>query len=56
MKRAKRLRLRNETKPAGLYYGFVSENRFDEVTQYFVPPSDHERFQVVRYEADNPGG
>jgi predicted kinase len=45
------LRLRNETKPEGLYYGFVSEDRFDEVTRYFVPPSDQENFHVIYYEA-----
>ena len=28
-----RLRLRNETKPKGLYFGFVGEDRFDEVTR-----------------------
>jgi predicted kinase len=47
-----RLRLRNETKPEGLYYGFVSEDRFDEVTRYFVPPSAEEKFCVIYYETD----
>jgi len=28
-----RLRLRNEAKPEGLYFGFVSEDRFEEVTR-----------------------
>jgi hypothetical protein len=46
------LRLRNETKPEGLYFGFVSEDRFDEVTRYFMPPSDQESFHVIYYEAD----
>ena len=49
-----RLRLRNETKPEGLYFGFVSEDRFDEVTRYFTPPSDQENFHVVYYEAETP--
>lgn len=49
-----RLRLRNETKPAGLYWVFVSEERFEEVTRYFVPPSHEEHFNVVRYEVDAP--
>ena len=49
-----RLRLRNETKPEGLYFGFVSEDRFDEVTRYFTPPSDQENFHVIYYEADTP--
>jgi len=49
-----RLRLRNETKPEGLYYGLVTEDRFDEVTRYFVPPSDQEKLHVISYEADVP--
>ena len=49
-----RLRLRNETKPEGLYFGFVSEDRFDEVTRYFTPPSDQEKFHVMYYDADTP--
>ena len=42
-----RLRLRNQTKPEGLYFGFVGEDRFDEVTRYFTPPSDQEKFHVT---------
>ena len=49
-----RLRLRNETKPEGLYFGFVGEDRFDEVTRYFTPPSDREKFHVMYYDADVP--
>jgi predicted kinase len=49
-----RLRLRNQTKPEGLYYGFVSEDRFTEVTRYFIPPSDEENFHLIRYEAEIP--
>jgi hypothetical protein len=49
-----RLCLRNETKPEGLYFGFVSEDRFDEVTRYFIPPSDQENFHVIYHEADAP--
>ncbi len=49
-----RLRLRNETKPEGLYYGMVTEERFDHVTRYFVPPSDQEKFDVVYYETGVP--
>jgi len=48
------LRLRNEAKPEGLYFGFVGEDRFDEVTRYFIPPSDQEKFHVVYYDADVP--
>jgi hypothetical protein len=47
-----RLRLRNETKPEGLYYGFVSEDRFDEVTRYFVPPSAEEILCVIYFETE----
>ena len=39
-------------KPAGLYYGEVSEALFDAVTRHFVPPSDEEKFLVVRYRAE----
>jgi len=49
-----RLRSRNETKPEGLYYGFVSEDRFDEVTRHFVPPSEQEGFHVIYHEAEVP--
>jgi hypothetical protein len=44
-----RLRLRNETKPEGLYYGFVGEDRFEEVTKFFVPPSNQENFRLIWY-------
>lgn len=47
-----RLRLRNETKPTGLYYGQVSEALFEEVTRYFVPPADQENFLITRYDAE----
>jgi predicted kinase len=49
-----RLRLRNETKPAGLYYGMVTEAQFDEVTRHFVPPADREGFRMTHYDADRP--
>jgi predicted kinase len=49
-----RLRLRNETRPEGLYFGFVGEDRFDEVTRYFTPPSVQENFHVIYYEAETP--
>jgi predicted kinase len=45
------LRLRNATKQEGLYFGFVSEERFDEVTRYFTRPADQEDFRVISYEA-----
>ena len=46
-----RLRVRNETKPEGIYFGFVSEEQFDEVTRYFAPPTEQENFNVIYYEA-----
>jgi predicted kinase len=46
-----RLRQRNETKPAGLYFGHVTEERFDAVTRFFVPPADDENFLITRYDA-----
>jgi predicted kinase len=49
-----RLRLRNETKPAGFYYGTVTEAQFDEVTRHFVPPADREGFHMTHYDADRP--
>jgi hypothetical protein len=47
-----RLRIRNETKPEGLYYGTVTEALFDEVTRYFVSPADQENFEITRYDAE----
>lgn len=47
-----RLRLRNKTKPDGLYFGFVSEERFDEVTKYFKLPSTSENFRITYYNPD----
>jgi predicted kinase len=44
-----RLRRRNETKPEGLYYGYVSEELFDEVTRFFSPPTAQEEFTVIQY-------
>jgi hypothetical protein len=41
-------------KPEGLYFGFVGEDRFDEVTRYFTPPSDQEKFHVIYYDAGVP--
>jgi hypothetical protein len=39
---------------ARVNFGFVSEDRFDEVTRYFPPPSNQETFHVIYYEADAP--
>jgi predicted kinase len=46
-----RLRQRNDTRPDGVYFGYVSEERFNEVTRFFKPPSDREGFHVVCHEA-----
>ena len=46
-----RLRQRNQIKPEGIYFGHVTEERFDEVTRYFVPPADDENFLITRYDA-----
>jgi predicted kinase len=42
-----RLRIRNETKPEGIYWGHVPLDIFDPVTQPFVLPSDAEGFNVI---------
>jgi predicted kinase len=41
------LKLRNETRPEGLYWGTTTEEEFEKITGYFVPPSDSEGFTVV---------
>jgi predicted kinase len=46
-----RLRVRNETKPAGLYFGFVPEETFDPVMRLLVPPTQAEGFNVIRHDA-----
>ncbi len=46
-----RLRLRNQTKPPGLYWGHVAEELFDPVTRYLVPPAAEEGFNVIRHGA-----
>jgi predicted kinase len=51
-----RLRVRNETKPEGLYFGSVPEDMFDPVTRLLVPPTEAEGFHVIRHggRADEP--
>jgi predicted kinase len=46
-----RLRERNETMPEGLYFGHVSEDIFDPVTNLLVPPLEDEGFNLVRHRA-----
>lgn len=42
-----RLRARNATKSHDFA---ASDTEFDQITSYFVPPSEAERFNVIRYE------
>ena len=46
-----RLRVRNETKPEGLYFGFVPEETFEPVTRLLMPPAEAEGFNVIRHDA-----
>jgi len=45
-----RLRTRNETRPEGLYFGFVPEEMFGPVTNLLVPPAEDEGFNLVRHQ------
>ncbi len=45
----KRLRERNEAKPAGLYFGHVTEAIFDPVNRWVTPPSQAEGFNIIRH-------
>jgi predicted kinase len=40
---------RNEEKPPGIYWGFVSDATFHAVTAHFAPPQPEEGFRVLRY-------
>ena len=42
---------RNRTKPEGIYWGHVSEERLDEVNKYFQAPTTGEGFVVVEHTA-----
>jgi len=46
-----RLRARNETKPEGVYFGFVPEETFGPVMGLLAPPTEAEGFNVVRHSA-----
>jgi predicted kinase len=39
---------RNDEKPAGIYWGHVSDEIFHAVTPYFAPPTPEEGFHVIR--------
>jgi predicted kinase len=42
-----RLKVRNETQPAGIYWGPVSEQLFDQVNGYFQEPQGDEGLTIV---------
>ncbi len=46
-----RLRERNATKPAGLYFGHVPEAMFDPVNRWVTPPAADEGVDVIRHAA-----
>ena len=43
-----RLKLRNDTKPEGLYFATTSEAEFLAISQYFQPPTAEEEFDIVQ--------
>jgi len=43
---------RNVEKPAGIFWGEVSDELFHQVTTYFVPPEPDEGFRVERHVRD----
>jgi predicted kinase len=44
----RRLHERNQTRPAGLYFGDVSDALFDAVVRHIVPPTEAEGLRIVR--------
>jgi hypothetical protein len=45
-----RVRQRNETQPAGVFFGVVTDAQVEEVNKYFTPPAVEEGFHVVSHE------
>ncbi len=45
----RRVRERNLTRPAGLYFGDVGEAVVDQVVQHITLPADHEGFNLRRW-------
>jgi predicted kinase len=41
------IRRRNREKPAGVYWGHVTDENFHAVTAHFVPPQPEEGFRVL---------
>jgi predicted kinase len=44
----RRLHERNQSKPAGLYFGDVSDALFEAVVRHIVPPTDAEGLRILR--------
>jgi len=44
-----RVRQRNADRPAGVFFGVVSEEQVDEVNSYFAPPAEGEGFEIEVY-------
>jgi predicted kinase len=42
-----RVRQRNVSQPAGLFYGHVTDEQVDEANKYFTPPDASEGFNIV---------
>jgi hypothetical protein len=40
---------RNDEKPPGIYWGYVSDETFHAVTAYFAPPRPEEGFRVLAH-------
>jgi predicted kinase len=40
---------RNDEKPPGIYWGYVSDETFRAVTAYFAPPRPEEGFRVLAH-------
>jgi hypothetical protein len=43
----RRVRERNVARPAGLYFGDVSDGLFDQVVKHIVPPTASEGFHIA---------
>ena len=47
----RRLSLRNQTKPEGLYFATTSKDEFRAISQWFQPPQANEGFNMIRHES-----
>ena len=45
-----RVRLRNETRPPGVFFGLVTDAQVDEVNRYFTLPSPEEGFRMITHD------